>query len=183
MVANFAWLIDQYGHIPNGNRSYYLSRSQPPFFAAMVELVAATRWRRASTASTCRSSSANTSSGWTARRTLAPGSAYRRVVRLPDGSVLNRYWDDRDTPREESYREDVATARDSGQARGGGLSQSARRRRKRLGFQLALVRRRQDARDDPHDRSDPAGSEQPAASASSSRSRKPMRGSRRMPHA
>src|SRR5688500_16777323 len=41
MIANFAWLIDQYGHIPNGNRSYYLSRSQPPFFAAMIELAAA----------------------------------------------------------------------------------------------------------------------------------------------
>lgn len=32
MVANFAYLIDKYGHIPNGNRTYYLSRSQPPFF-------------------------------------------------------------------------------------------------------------------------------------------------------
>ena len=32
-------------------------------------------------------------------------------MRLPDGALLNRYWDDRDTPREESYREDVATAR------------------------------------------------------------------------
>src|SRR5882672_3437146 len=41
MVANFASLIDRYGHIPNGNRTYYLSRSQPPFFASMVELIAA----------------------------------------------------------------------------------------------------------------------------------------------
>jgi alpha,alpha-trehalase len=31
MVKNFAYLIDTYGHIPNGNRSYYISRSQPPF--------------------------------------------------------------------------------------------------------------------------------------------------------
>ena len=30
MVRNFAFLIDRYGHIPNGNRTYYLSRSQPP---------------------------------------------------------------------------------------------------------------------------------------------------------
>lgn len=30
MVNNFAYLIETYGHIPNGNRSYYLSRSQPP---------------------------------------------------------------------------------------------------------------------------------------------------------
>ena len=38
--------------------------------------------------------------------TVAPGSAARRVVRLRDGSVLNRYWDDRPEPRPESYRED-----------------------------------------------------------------------------
>ena len=40
-LDNFASLIDRYGHIPNGNRSYYLSRSQPPFFSLMVELIAA----------------------------------------------------------------------------------------------------------------------------------------------
>ncbi|MDX1719983.1 MAG: trehalase family glycosidase, partial [Salegentibacter mishustinae] len=40
MVDNFAWLIETYGFIPNGNRTYYLSRSQPPFFAKMVELLA-----------------------------------------------------------------------------------------------------------------------------------------------
>ena len=41
---------------------------------------------------------------------MANGTAHRHVVRLPDGSLLNRYWDDRDTPREESYLEDVTTA-------------------------------------------------------------------------
>ena len=40
MVDNFAYLIQHVGHIPNGNRTYYLSRSQPPFFALMVELLA-----------------------------------------------------------------------------------------------------------------------------------------------
>lgn len=38
---------------------------------------------------------------------LLPGRAHRRVVALQDGTLLNRYWDDRDTPREESWREDV----------------------------------------------------------------------------
>src|SRR5256885_3338460 len=38
MLDNFAHLIRTVGHIPNGNRTYYLSRSQPPFFAAMVGL-------------------------------------------------------------------------------------------------------------------------------------------------
>jgi alpha,alpha-trehalase len=39
MVDNFAYLIRQYGFIPNGNRSYYLTRSQPPFFSLMVQLL------------------------------------------------------------------------------------------------------------------------------------------------
>ena len=39
MADNFAWMIEIYGHIPNGNRTYYLSRSQPPVFALMVETV------------------------------------------------------------------------------------------------------------------------------------------------
>src|SRR5438105_1525767 len=40
MLDNFAYLVETVGHIPNGNRTYYLSRSQPPFFAAMVGLYA-----------------------------------------------------------------------------------------------------------------------------------------------
>ena len=32
MISDFAGLIDRYGHIPNGTRTYYLGRSQPPFF-------------------------------------------------------------------------------------------------------------------------------------------------------
>ncbi len=43
---------------------------------------------------------------------LRRGQSYRRVVRLSDGTLLNRYWDDRAEPRDESYREDVATARE-----------------------------------------------------------------------
>src|SRR5436309_7029854 len=41
---------------------------------------------------------------------LGPAQAYRRVVRLPDGSLLNRYWDDRADPRPESYRADYKVA-------------------------------------------------------------------------
>jgi alpha,alpha-trehalase len=45
---------------------------------------------------------------------LAPGTAHRRVVRLADGSLLNRYWDDLATPRDEAYLEDIETAKGSG---------------------------------------------------------------------
>ncbi|MBL0336144.1 MAG: hypothetical protein IPP73_12790 [Chitinophagaceae bacterium] len=40
MVRNFDFLIQRQGYIPNGNRSYYLGRSQPPFFSLMVRLLA-----------------------------------------------------------------------------------------------------------------------------------------------
>lgn len=113
MVNNFADLIDRFGHIPNGNRTYYLSRSQPPFFAAMVELVAARDGNRAYTRYLPQLKKEY--AFWMAGAdTLAKGAAHRRVVRLASGAVLNRYWDDQATPREESYREDVETARKSG---------------------------------------------------------------------
>jgi len=35
---------------------------------------------------------------------VKPGEAYRMVVRMRDGELLNRYWDDSDLPREESYK-------------------------------------------------------------------------------
>ncbi len=110
MVRNFAWLIDRYGHIPNGNRTYYLSRSQPPFFAAMVNLIAA-REGDAVYRQYLPQLAREYAFWMEGEATLARGAAHRRVVRLHDGTVLNRYWDDRQTPREESYREDVETAR------------------------------------------------------------------------
>ena len=113
MLDNFAWLIDQVGHVPNGNRTYYLSRSQPPFFAAMVEL-AALRDGDATYRKYLPQLRREYEFWMEGANTLAPGAAHRRVVRLRDGTLLNRYWDDRDTPREEAYREDIATARESG---------------------------------------------------------------------
>jgi alpha,alpha-trehalase len=36
-----------------------------------------------------------------------------RVVRMADGSFMNRYWDSFDSPRPESYKEDIETASES----------------------------------------------------------------------
>jgi alpha,alpha-trehalase len=109
MVANFGALIDRYGHVPNGNRTYYLSRSQPPFFAPMVELLAQRDGDQV-LASYLPQLEREYAFWMDGEDGLAPGSAYRRVVRLDDGTVLNRYWDDCDTPRDESHIMDVATA-------------------------------------------------------------------------
>jgi alpha,alpha-trehalase len=112
MVRDFAFLLDRYGHIPNGNRSYYLSRSQPPFFSYMVEPLVA-RDGSAGYRVFLPQLRREYEFWMDGAESLSAGEAHRRVVRLPDGSLLNRYWDDRQSPREESYREDVLAARDS----------------------------------------------------------------------
>jgi alpha,alpha-trehalase len=109
MVRNFAHMIRTYGHIPNGNRTYYLSRSQPPFFALMVDLLAELKGESAWTEYLDVLEQEYTYWMKGADK-LAPGQASARVVRMPDGSLLNRYWDDLDIPRQESYREDVEAA-------------------------------------------------------------------------
>jgi alpha,alpha-trehalase len=109
MIADFAYEIDTYGHIPNGNRTYYLSRSQPPFFSKMIDLLAEhdgpsvyVRYLR---------ELRREYDFWMQGADQVPrGQAFRNVVHLTNGLVLNRYWDERDVPRDESYYEDVTTA-------------------------------------------------------------------------
>ena len=109
MLDGFAYLVRTVGHVPNANRSYYLSRSQPPFLAAMVGLYAtATDTARALP---YLDALEGEYAFWMAGAdSVRPGTAARRVVRLANGAVLNRYWDDRPEPRPESYREDFTLA-------------------------------------------------------------------------
>ena len=111
MLRNFAFEIDCYGHVPNGNRTYYLSRSQPPFFSLMVDMIAE-RMGEGSYVTYLPELEAEHEYWMDGSAILRRGQSYRRVVRLNDGTILNRYWDDRAEPRDESYREDVATARE-----------------------------------------------------------------------
>ena len=96
MVVNFGSLIDRYGHIPNGTRSYYLSRSQPPFFYLIAGMSKDDRTLAART----RQLRAEHDFWMAGAATLKPGQQYRRVVRLADGSLHNRYYDDRADPRD-----------------------------------------------------------------------------------
>ncbi|HVU57496.1 MAG TPA: alpha,alpha-trehalase TreF [Puia sp.] len=113
MVKNFAYLIENYGHIPNGNRTYYLGRSQPPFFSVMVELLSEIKGD--SVYQEFLPAMEKEYQYWMdGSDKLKPGQAYRRVVRLNGEDVLNRYWDDATTARQESWREDILTAQRSG---------------------------------------------------------------------
>lgn len=114
MVKNFSNLIDRIGFIPNGNRVYYTGRSQPPFYSLMIGILREIKgdqilplyldqlekeylfWMDGQASLSERI------------------NTYRRVVRMPGGEILNRYWDDRPAPRPESYKEDVLLARETG---------------------------------------------------------------------
>jgi alpha,alpha-trehalase len=113
MVRNFGYLIDTFGHVPNGARTYYLSRSQPPFFFKMVGLLSPDD-PAAAYARYLPQLRREHEYWMRGAAGLRPGSARLRVVALADGSILNRFWDDRDTPRDESYREDTELAHSSG---------------------------------------------------------------------
>lgn len=111
MVKNFAFLIQTIGHIPNGNRTYYISRSQPPFFSMMVGLLHAVKGDIVLEA--YLPALEKEYNFWMdGADQLSPElPTHRRVVRMPDGSILNRYWDDNPSPRPEAYIEDLHLAK------------------------------------------------------------------------
>lgn len=107
MVENFTHLIEEMGFIPNANRTYYLTRSQPPFFSLMLDLLAEVKgpavYRK------YRNALEKEYGFWM-------DEARGHAVRV-NGTVLNRYFDASDTPREEQYRTDrkIAADRDAGE--------------------------------------------------------------------
>lgn len=115
MMNNAQHMFTKFGFIPTGNRTYYLSRSQPPFYLHMIRLIAHRKghfryliprlhfllmeyayWTR-NTPEFLKTSK----------------NRYRRLVRMPNGQALSRYYDGKNTARPESYREDVETAAES----------------------------------------------------------------------
>ncbi len=114
MIHNFAYLIDTVGFIPNGNRSYYLGRSQPPFFALMLTLLM--EEKGIDIFLKYQSALEKEYAFWMdgADQLSETNSTHRRCVLMPDGTVMNRYWDDFGTPRPEAFIEDKHLAKTSG---------------------------------------------------------------------
>jgi alpha,alpha-trehalase len=114
MVRNFASLIESLGFIPNGNRTYFLSRSQPPFFSLMVELLAWEKGQEVWLDYRPQLEKEYAFWMWGEDILTEDHRAERRVLRMPQGEVLNRYWDHLNTPRPEGYMADIATAKKAG---------------------------------------------------------------------
>ena len=104
VVENFCSLLKQYGFIPNGNRTYYLSRSQPPLLYSLLAQI--------NDLQSYRFSIEKEYAFWMQeeKKSRLNGIATLRCVPMPDQSILNRYWDSEQTPRPESYYEDYQLA-------------------------------------------------------------------------
>lgn len=114
MTRNFQYMIKTHGHIPNGNRVYYLSRSQPPFFIPMISMIADEFG--ADIIADFFDEAILEYRFWM-DKTRDDKDNRRAVIFTDTGGdqhQLNRYWDDNPSPREESYIEDVKEFEESG---------------------------------------------------------------------
>jgi len=105
MVDNFSFLIDSIGFIPNGNRAYYSGRSQPPFYSLMVSLIAS---KNRDEFISYLNPLIKEYEFWMSGSNSLNNKhiAIDRVVLMPDSTILNRYWDQYDLPRPESFKPD-----------------------------------------------------------------------------
>lgn len=99
MIENFAFLIDALGYIPNGNRVYFASRSQPPYFSYLLHLML------------------EYEEEWVLSFMPQLEAEYTYwmkecAVTLEDGNVLNRYTDALDLPRPEAFHRETALAQE-----------------------------------------------------------------------
>lgn len=111
MVKNYNHMIRKFGYIPTANRTYFLSRSQPPFYSRMIELLQQHQGKYILIKYLPYLLAEY--NFWMKGISKVRGTKYdalRRVVQLPDGSLVNRYYDDKSTPRPESLHEDISTA-------------------------------------------------------------------------
>ncbi len=109
MIDNFAYLINTFGLIPNGNRTYFLTRSQPPFFSHMIDLLQEERGDLVALKYLPQLTAEYNFWMHDAHLLTAEHNAASRTVLMPDGTVLNRYWDEMNTPRLEGYAADLKT--------------------------------------------------------------------------
>lgn len=117
MMKNHAFLAGKLGHIPTANRNYFISRSQPPFFSQMVKLLAGYRGRNRTYAEFLPTMLTEYRFWMKGQRKVVDpidSPAYARVVLMPNGMILNRYFDNKTTPRPESRLEDLQTAKYAG---------------------------------------------------------------------
>ncbi|AGN00075.1 trehalase [Salinarchaeum sp. Harcht-Bsk1] len=113
MIENVASLLDRFDFVPLGNRVYYDSRSQVPLFYRMLRILERERGPAAVEPylDALQTEHAYWMDGSDLVGSVGDRRSHRRTVALPDGTVVNRYWDDRASPRPEAHWNDRELAK------------------------------------------------------------------------
>ncbi|REC47968.1 trehalase family glycosidase [Chryseobacterium pennipullorum] len=107
IVENCSYLIHTVGFVPNASRTHFLSRSQPPYFSLMLDLLAETTDSKDFYIKYYDSLEKEYAFWMDGEERLVDGSSEKRVVKTASGDILNRYYDEENTPRPESYLIDI----------------------------------------------------------------------------
>lgn len=110
IIDNCAYLINEFGFVPNASRTYFLSRSQPPYFSLMLDLIFESTNDEKIYTQYFETLEKEYKFWMDGEETLQNGQANKRVVKTENGDILNRYFDDENAPRPESYMIDVEDA-------------------------------------------------------------------------
>ena len=103
MVENFFFEIDHYGTVLNANRTYYLTRSQPPFLTSMIRAI-----------HDAEKSAGREDKDWLERAYEFAARDYEMWTREPhlaDATGLSRYYDFGDGPAAESLQDEAGLYR------------------------------------------------------------------------
>jgi alpha,alpha-trehalase len=110
IIENCSYLIQHVGFVPNASRTHFLSRSQPPYFSLMLDLLFETT-KDETIYTKYHSTLEKEYAFWMdGEEGLEKDSSVKRVAKTNSGDVLNRYYDAENTPRPESYVIDIEDA-------------------------------------------------------------------------
>jgi len=104
MVENFFFEIEHYGNVLNANRSYYLSRSQPPFLSSMILSVYDSQ-----------KDAGREDKNWLARAyafAVRDHDMWTQEPHLAGSTGLSRYFDRGNGPSPESVKDETGHYRD-----------------------------------------------------------------------
>ena len=107
IVENCSYLIQNVGFVPNASRTHFLSRSQPPYFSLMLELLVETTNDETIYTQYHDTLEKEYAFWMDGKEKVESGSGLQRVVKTVDGDILNRYYDAANEPRPESYLIDI----------------------------------------------------------------------------
>lgn len=104
LANNFKFLVDEFGYIPNGTRTYFIGRSQPPMYSLLINLICQhikeDYWQD-------HVPQIERQYRWwmQGEEGLKEGEARLHIVKQK-GYILNRYYQHVEEPRPEAFRQE-----------------------------------------------------------------------------